>query len=94
MNKFVSASVLLLPLLGANALDLEIDHVQCDTSLPAYAEADAITMKCDGNTRCTLGEDAMISGERKLLTHETRRLIPARHLTPLFINSSSICWFE
>jgi hypothetical protein len=56
----------LLALMGmADALDLMFDHIQCDTSLPAYAYEDDITMECSGEKKCSFGDTALISGNSK-----------------------------
>ena len=46
------------------AIDVEFDRIQCDQSLPAYAEDGDVFMTCnDGSsTRCTFGQDVMIRG--------------------------------
>jgi hypothetical protein len=62
--KQVALLLLSLPCL-TSALDLEFDSIQCDTKLPAYAEENGITMTCNGSTRCTMGDSAVISGESK-----------------------------
>lgn len=63
-------SLLLLAVVAsvASGLDLEFDSIECDTTLPAFAEANGIVMTCDGNTRCTFGENATIAGKRELMT--------------------------
>jgi len=49
-----------------SGLDLAFDYIQCDTTLPIYAEPNAITMSCnDKNTRCTFGQNATFTGKRK-----------------------------
>eukprot|EP00934_Nitzschia_sp_Nitz4_P002129 Nitzschia sp. Nitz4//scaffold38_size140716//130641//131506//NITZ4_003176-RA/size140716-augustus-gene-0.141-mRNA-1//-1//CDS//3329550165//2129//frame0 len=54
----------LLSLLGTvSALDLVLDDLECDASLPAYALENGITMTCNGENRCTLGDSAVISGD-------------------------------
>jgi hypothetical protein len=46
----------------ANALDVELKSVSCDADLPVTAE---IYLDCDGSSRCTFGEPAMVNGTRK-----------------------------
>ena len=50
-----------------SAIDVEFDRIQCDQSLPVYAEDGDVFMTCnDGSsTRCTFGQDIMIRGTRK-----------------------------
>jgi hypothetical protein len=55
------ASFLLVP---AGALDIIMQSVTCDDSLPIYAST--FTVTCDGAARCTFGNTATIAGERKL----------------------------
>jgi hypothetical protein len=55
---FVLASLLAL----ANSLDVELKSVSCDPDLPVTAE---IYLDCDGSSRCTFGEPAMVNGTRK-----------------------------
>ena len=49
------------------ALDIEFDSIQCDTSLPAYALDGDLQMTCDdgSSTKCSFGQDAVISGTSK-----------------------------
>jgi hypothetical protein len=47
----------------ATALDVEINSVDCDSSLPVTAD---IILDCNGSSRCTLGGEAMIYGTSKL----------------------------
>lgn len=54
----------------SSALDLQLDKIQCDASLPAYAEENGISMTCSGNTKCTMGDYAIVSGESKFLSQE------------------------
>jgi hypothetical protein len=56
---FVLASLLTL----ANALDVELKSVSCDQDLPVTAD---IYLDCNGSSRCTFGERAMVNGTRKL----------------------------
>lgn len=61
-----SALILAMSMVGmTGALDIEFDSIHCDADLPAYVEQDGIVMKCNGNSRCTFGEQATISGESK-----------------------------
>jgi hypothetical protein len=66
----------LLALVGmADALDLQFKKIECDTSLPAFAYKDDITVECqnekatgntrDDPTRCSLGDSALVSGISK-----------------------------
>ena len=52
---------------GARALDIAFDRLQCDESLPVYADSKDIVMTCsDGSSnRCTFGQEANIRGTRK-----------------------------
>jgi hypothetical protein len=54
---FILASLTL-----ANALDVELRTVSCDPDLPVTAE---IYLDCDGSSRCTFGEPAMVNGTSK-----------------------------
>jgi hypothetical protein len=54
---FVLASLAL-----ANALDVELKSVSCDPDLPVTAD---INLDCDGSSRCTFGEPAMVNGTSK-----------------------------
>ncbi len=59
-----------------SGLDVAFDYIQCDTSLPVYAEPNGITMTCNGGeTRCTFGQNATFTGKRELETLDdvTRR---------------------
>jgi hypothetical protein len=44
------------------ALDVELRSVECDTDLPVTAD---IFLDCDGSSRCTFGEPAMVNGTSK-----------------------------
>jgi len=46
------------------ALDIALDSITCDQSLPAYASTDDVRMTCnDGkSSRCSFGQDVMIRG--------------------------------
>lgn len=58
-----SLSLVLLLASAASALDVEIDSVTCDSSLPVTAD---IGMKCrDGSRRCTFGQQVTVFGNRK-----------------------------
>lgn len=48
----------------ARALDISFNNIQCDESLPVFAVAEEVHMTCnDGeSTRCSFGQDVMISG--------------------------------
>lgn len=52
---------------AASGLDIAVDYIQCDTSLPAYAEPNGLTMACDGSSRCTMGQNATLSGKREFV---------------------------
>jgi hypothetical protein len=56
---FVLASLMAL----SNALDVELKSVTCDPDLPVTAD---IYLDCNGTSRCTFGEPAMVNGTRKL----------------------------
>jgi len=53
------ASLFLLSV--AVALDVQLESFDCDEALPFYALD--LSMKCNGETRCTFGESAVIYGE-------------------------------
>jgi hypothetical protein len=46
----------------ANALDVELTAVSCDPNLPVTAD---IMLDCDGSSRCTFGEPALVNGTSK-----------------------------
>ena len=48
-------------------LDLQFNKISCDESLPAYASGGEMTVTCGGESRCTFGDTALISGLCKLL---------------------------
>jgi hypothetical protein len=50
-----------------SGLDVAFDYIQCDTSLPVYAEPNGITMSCNGETRCTFGQNATFAGKREFV---------------------------
>lgn len=54
---FLLASVALV-----NALDVELRSVNCDPDLPVTAD---IYLDCNGTSRCTFGEPAMVNGTSK-----------------------------
>jgi hypothetical protein len=49
----------------SDALDLSFDKIVCDNTLPAYALEDGLQMQCSGDTRCTFGDEALLSGNSK-----------------------------
>mmetsp|Transcript_17619 Transcript_17619/g.48917 ORF Transcript_17619/g.48917 Transcript_17619/m.48917 type:complete len:242 (-) Transcript_17619:139-864(-) len=54
-----SSSIMMMP---TNAIDIKIDEVHCDNTLPIYALDNDIRMQCDDSPRCTFGETAQIIG--------------------------------
>lgn len=58
----VAAVAALLCMHAANALDVEIESYNCDSSYPVTAD---IFMECeDGSSRCTFGEPITLYGDR------------------------------
>lgn len=79
MKVLLTSLLLLAP---AFALDLILDSITCDEALPYYATD--FDMKCDGQTRCTFGEDAVIYGERKLkVVHVAGQALTSTQSPPL-----------
>lgn len=66
--KYTIATFLSALCLG-NALDLTFDSLTCDTSLPAYADDNGITMTCNGSNKCSLGDNSLIMGSCKFISH-------------------------
>ena len=56
----------LLPLLAMSglALDVTVQEVFCNKTLPVYADTDAISLSCgdDGRSRCTFGNEVRVQG--------------------------------
>ena len=62
MNLFASLLLLLVvPLV--QSLDISLQSFTCDVGLPIYAVE--LSMKCNGQTKCTFGETAIVYGERE-----------------------------
>lgn len=87
---------------GTGALDIAFDRLQCDESLPVYADSNDIVMTCsDGSSnRCTFGQEANIRGtckweylngfsERSLTDHLSYPLVTCSKLS-----YSAILWYE
>lgn len=87
---------------GARALDIAFDRLQCDESLPVYADSKDIVMTCsDGSSnRCTFGQETNIRGTCKW---KYLKRFPEKSLTsfisyPLLtcstLSYSAILWYE
>ena len=47
------------------SIDLELVKVSCDRSLPIHVYDNDIMMTCNGDSKCTFGEEASIYGTCK-----------------------------
>ena len=65
MNSYLYAVLLLVLLGSSDSIDLELKSVTCDQTLPIFAMDNGVQLTCKGNSRCTFGDDALISGTRK-----------------------------
>jgi hypothetical protein len=54
----------------SDALDLAFDKIVCDETLPAYAFEDDLQMQCNGDARCTFGDEALLSGKSKFVLNQ------------------------
>jgi hypothetical protein len=65
----------------SDALDLSFEKIVCDETLPAYALEDDVHMLCNGDNRCTFGDQTTISGNRKFVRFELLAIACATSLT-------------
>ena len=47
------------------SIDLELVKLSCDRSLPIYVYDNDVSLTCNGDSKCTFGEEAYITGTCK-----------------------------
>jgi hypothetical protein len=65
MNIFLQLVVVFTMVVLSESIDLTLDGITCDGGLPIYALDGDISMSCNGKTRCTFGDQVIISGSCK-----------------------------